>query len=193
MPDRSTGELARSPRPEGHAVLGYGQGRAATRLEVGMEGDLEAWQDGLREVCGAELDAQERARFELVGGPPPVALEGVLRTLDTGARPPGHVQRLRLLAERYRLALDGDRDVLRWVEAAVGHPGGSLGRCDLLGPHGFPLHVQDLDVGLRPGALPDGWLEAVDPDALAGVCRPPDDPPPVWVLLGDVAEELPRL
>ena len=193
MPDRSTGELARSPRPERHAVMGYGQGRAATRLEAGMEGDLEAWQDGLREVCGAELGPRERDRFELVGGPPPVALESILGALGTDLRPSGHLRRLRLLAERYREALDGDRDVLRWVEAALGHPSGSLGRCDLLGPHGFPLHVQDLDVGLRSGSLPHGWLDHVDPDALAGVCRQPDDPPPVWVLIGRVGEELPQL
>jgi hypothetical protein len=192
MPDRSTGELARSPRPEGRAVMGNGTGCAATLLEAGMNGDLVAWQEGLAQACDAELNEDERRRFELVGGPAPVALENVLRGLGTPARPPGHVGRLRLLAERYRLALDGDRDLLRWVEAALGHPYGSLGRCGLLGPHGFPLHVQDLGAGLEPGELPAGWLGRVDPAELAGVCRLPEQPLPVWVLLSDVGEELPQ-
>jgi hypothetical protein len=157
-----------------------------------MDGDLDAWQEGLELACGVELGDGDRPRLALVGGPPPVALEQVLRRLATTSRPPGHLGRLRQLADRYRRALDGDRDQLRWVEAALGHPDGSLGRSDLLGPHGLPLHVQDLGADLEPGALPHDWLESLGPDTLAEVSRPTAEPQPVWVLLRDVGEDPPE-
>jgi hypothetical protein len=154
-----------------------------------MDGDLDAWVEGLTLACGVEPASEERARLALVGGPPPVALENVLRQLPTDSRPRGHVRRLRLLAKRYWLALDGDRDELRWVEAALGHPAGTLGRCDLLGPHGFPLHVQGLGAGLDPGPLPADWLRRVGTGALADLWGVPDEPQPVWVLLRDLDED----
>jgi hypothetical protein len=157
-----------------------------------MNGDLDAWQEGLELACGVALDDSDRHRLDLVGGPPPVPLENVLRRLPTTSRPHGHLDRLRRLAQRYRLALDGDRDQLRWVEAALGHPVGSLGRSDLLGPHGLPLHVQDLGADLEPGPLPDDWLGRVGADTLAEVCGPADEPPPVWVLLRAVGEDPPE-
>lgn len=191
MPDRSTGVAAGSHPADGAVVMGTGRGRASELLEAGMDGDLDSWQEGLALACGVELGDGDRRRLALVGGPPPVALEHVLRRLATTSRPPGHVRRLRLLAERYRLALDGERDELRWVEAALGHPEGSLGRADLLGPYGLPLHVQELGAGLEPGTLPDGWLGRVGAPSLADVCRLPDEPQPVWVQLRDVGGDVP--
>lgn len=164
---------------------------AEALLEAGMDGDLDAWQEGLAQAAGVELDEDERRRLALVGGPPPVALDAVLARLGTSVRPHGHLGRLRLLAERYRLALDGDRDVLRWVEAALRHPEGSLGRADLLGPHGLPLCVEGLTSGLEPGRLPEGWLGRVGAAALGDLCAVPVEPPPVWTLLGGL-REVPR-
>ena len=153
-----------------------------------MGGDPAAWEEGLLLACGVVLTQDERDRLAALGGPPPTELERVLQRLGTPLRPPGHLDRLRQLAERYRLALDGDRDVLRWVELAFGHPAGSLGRADLLGPHGLPLHVQDLGADLEPGPLPDGWLGWVGAEELADVCSLPDEPSPVWVQLRHVTD-----
>lgn len=189
MPDLSTRAVAGNRSADAQAAMGPGRERASALLEAGMDGDLDAWEEGIALACGTELTDEERERLHLVGGPPPVPLENLMGGLPTTARPHGHVGRLRLLAERYRLALDGDRDVLRWVEAALGHPEGSLGRCDLLGPHGLPLHVQDLGADLEPGPLPAGWLARIGPGALAGVCGVPEKPQPVWALLRDLDED----
>lgn len=188
MPD-STRAVAGNRSAEAHAAMGPGRGRASVLLEAGMDGDLDAWEQGLGLSAGVELTTGERERLDVLGGPPPLALEAVLRRLPTGARPSGHVRRLRLLARRYRMALDGDREQLRWVEAVLGHPQGTLGRADLLGPHGFPLHVQDLGADLEPGPLPSGWLDRVGPQALADIHTAADEPEPVWVLLRELDED----
>lgn len=188
MPDRSTRVVAGHYPAEGWSVQGTGAG-GAPHLVAGMNGDLGAWEVGLALACGVELGDAERQRLDVVGGPPPVALEKVLRGLGTDRRPPGHLRRLRLLADGYRLALDGDREVLRWVEAVLGHPDRSLGRADLLGPDGFPVDLRDLGAGLEAGPLPDGWLGRVDLTALAAVSFLPEEPAPVWVQLREVGQQ----
>lgn len=187
MPDRST-QVAQGPLAAAATEQG-GRGSAPALLVAGMNGDLHAWEEGLLLACGVELGEAERQRLDVVGGPPPVALENVLSGLGTSFRPYGHLRLLRLLAEGYRLALDGDRDVLRWLEAALGHPDRSLGRADLLGPHGLPLQVQHLGADLEPGPLPGGWLDRVDCEALAELCSTPAEATPVWAQLQEVGED----
>lgn len=167
---------ARAGSPAGDSV----PTRAAALLEAGMDGDLHAWDDGLGLRHGVRLSDEERARFLAVGGPPPLALERALWRLGTHVRPPGHLERLRSVPDRYRAAMDGDEESLRWVEAVLGHPPGSLGRCALLGPDGLPVRVGPLDRGLEAGWLPDGWLTHPSGSDLTEVCRVPAEPEPAW-------------
>lgn len=79
--------------------------------------------------------------------------------------------------------MDGDEGSVRWIEVALGHPSGSLGRCALLGPDGLPVRLADLGNGLEPGRLDDGWLTDTSGVDLSQVCRVPAEPEPVWVQL----------
>lgn len=158
-------------------------GRVAALFEAGMAGDVHAWDDGLFLWYGSRLDEDERARFLAVGGPPPLALERALSRLRTHARPPGHLERFCSVVDHYRRAMDGQEHSLRWLEAALGHPTGSLGRCALLGPDGLPVRLTDFGRGLEPGRLDDGWLTDSSGVDLSRVCRPAAEPEAVWVQL----------
>ena len=152
-------------------------------FEAGMVGDVLAWEVGLSLWHDRSLDDDERTRFLAAGGPPPLALEQQLSRLSTHVRPPGHLERLRAVVENYWRAMDGDREALRWIEAALGHPSGSLTRCALLGADGLPVPPADLTAGLEPGRLPDGWLSDARGVDLAHVCEIPHEQQPVWVQL----------
>lgn len=172
-----------APTPAARSAHEGDPGRVAALFEAGMAGDVNAWDGAVSLWYGTRLEEDERSRFLTVGGPPPMALERALARLRTHVRPPGHLDRFRAVADRYRAAMDGDDDALRWVEAAVGHPSGSLGRSALLGPDGLPVRLSDLGAGLEPGRLDDGWLTDASGVDLSQVCRAPAEPDPVWVQL----------
>ena len=167
----------------GHAREDVDAARVAELFEAGMVGDVVAWDLGLTLWYDQRLGEDERSRFLATGGPPPLALERQLARLSTHVRPPGHLERLRDVVENYWRAMDGDREALTWVEAARGHPSGSLGRVALLGADGLPVPPADLTAGLEPGPLPDGWLTDPRGVDLAHVCHVPHEQQPVWVQL----------
>ena len=55
MPDSSTREVAGNRPADADAAMGPGRGRASALLEEGMDGDLDAWEQGLALATGAEL------------------------------------------------------------------------------------------------------------------------------------------
>lgn len=193
MPDPSVAQTAQGaaydrpgPRPPAPAPAPgrpSADDRAVSLLEAGLDGDLRSWEEGLALACGVRLTDERRRRLLAAGGPLPHEVERVLRGLGTPSRPRAHLARLGTLVSRYRDALAGDRDALRWLETVLGREPGSLWRTDLLGPDGLPLRIGALQAGLVEGPLPLGWLTRLRA-TLAVVCGAPARVLPVWQELG---------
>jgi hypothetical protein len=68
--------------------------RATDAYNAGVAGDLKAWQRAHALTTGAEMTPDEIRRYQIVGGPSPLAIERQHQLLgDDKVRPQGHIDR----------------------------------------------------------------------------------------------------
>lgn len=126
--------------------------RANEAFNAGMNGNLKAWKDAYGLITGGTLTREQVKNYKIIGGPPPLQMERQFQLLGGGdVRPQGHLDRLRQLEENYGLAREGNRDAMRWLEAAFEKAPGSLKPSDLNGPGGELIGSGGLGAGLAPG------------------------------------------